>query len=65
VSICFLPYVHDQVRDIWMVPGAARDDPGNFELSISNANGADLLCTLGWRQNRAADLSRSNTSLAW
>ena len=47
MSICFLPYVHDQVRDIWMVPGAARDDPGNFELSISNANGADLLCTLG------------------
>jgi hypothetical protein len=47
VSICFLPYVHDQVRDIWMVPGAARDDRGSFELSVSNANGADLLCTLG------------------
>jgi hypothetical protein len=47
VSICFLPYVHDQVRDIWMVPGAARDDPDRFELSVSNANGADLLCTLG------------------
>jgi hypothetical protein len=47
VSICFLPYVHDQVRDIWMVLGAARDDSGNFELSVSNANGADLLCTLG------------------
>ena len=39
MSICFLPYVHDQVRDIWMVPGAARDDPGRFELSVSNANG--------------------------
>jgi hypothetical protein len=47
VSICFLPYVHDQVRDIWMVPGAACDDPDRFELSVSNANGADLLCTLG------------------
>jgi hypothetical protein len=47
VSICFLPYVHDQVRDIWMVPGAARDDPDSFELSVSNANGVDLLCTLG------------------
>lgn len=47
MSICFLPYVHDQGRDIWMVPGAARDDAGSFELSVSNANGADLLCTLG------------------
>jgi hypothetical protein len=47
VSICFLPYVHDQVRDIWMVPLAARDDPDSFELSVSNANGADLLCVLG------------------
>ena len=47
MSICFLPYVHDRVRDIWMVPGAVRDDPGSFELSVSNANGADLLCTLG------------------
>ena len=47
MSICFLPYVHDQVRDIWMVPRAARDDPDSFELSVSNANGADLLCTLG------------------
>jgi hypothetical protein len=47
VSICFRPYVHDQIRDIWMVPGAARDDSDTFELSLSNANGADLLCTLG------------------
>ena len=47
MSICFLPYVHDQVRDIWMVPLAARDDPDSFELSVSNANGADLLCALG------------------
>jgi hypothetical protein len=47
VSICFLPYVHDPVRDIWMVPLAARDDPDSFELSVSNANGADLLCALG------------------
>ena len=47
MSISFLPYVHDQVRDIWMVPGAVRDDPDGFELSVSNANGADLLCTLG------------------
>jgi hypothetical protein len=47
VSICFLPYVHDQVRDIWMVPESTRDDPDSFELSVSNANGADLLCTLG------------------
>jgi hypothetical protein len=47
VSICFLPYVNDQVRDIWIVPGAARDDPGSFELSVYNTNGADLLCTRG------------------
>jgi hypothetical protein len=47
VSICFHPYVRDQVRDIWIVPPAVRDDPDSFELSVSNANGADLLCTLG------------------
>jgi hypothetical protein len=47
VSICFLPYVHDPVRDIWMVPLAARDDPDSFELSVFNANGVDLLCALG------------------
>jgi hypothetical protein len=47
VSICFLPYIHDQVRDIWMVPRGVRDDPDSFELSVSNANGADLLCALG------------------
>ena len=47
MSICFLPYVHDRVHDIWMVPGVVRDDPDRFELSVSNANGADLLCTLG------------------
>jgi hypothetical protein len=42
-----LPHVHDQVRDIWMVPGAVRDGPDRLELSVSNANGADLLCTPG------------------
>jgi hypothetical protein len=47
VTICFRPYLHDQVRDIWMVPQAARDDPDSFELSVSNANGADLLRALG------------------
>jgi hypothetical protein len=47
VSICFLPCLHDQVRDIWTVPWAARDDPDSFELSVSNANGVELLCALG------------------
>ena len=47
MSICFLPYVHDQIHDIWMVPSAVRDDPVCFELLVSNANAADLLCTLG------------------
>ena len=47
MGICFRPYVHDQIRDIWIVPRAVRDDPDSFELSVSNANGADLLCTLG------------------
>ena len=47
MSICFRPYVHDRIRDIWMVPDAVRDDPDSFELSVSNANGADLLCALG------------------
>ena len=48
MSICFSPYVHDQVRDIWMVPQAASDDPNCFELSVSNANGVDLLRALGF-----------------
>jgi hypothetical protein len=48
VSICFLPYVHDQVHDIWTAPRAARDDPDSFELSVSNANGTELLCALGF-----------------
>ena len=43
MSICFHPYVHDQIRDIWIVPRAVRDDPDSFELSVSNANGVDLL----------------------
>jgi hypothetical protein len=47
VSIGFPPYVHDQVRDIFTVPGAVRDDPDRFELSVSNANGAGLLRALG------------------
>ena len=47
MSICFRPYVHDQIPDIWMVPGAMRDDRDRFELSVSNANGVDLLCMLG------------------
>jgi len=47
VSICFHPYVHDQIRDLWIEPRAVRGDPDSFELSVSNANGADLLCTLG------------------
>lgn len=47
MSICFRPYIYDQIHDIWMVPGAVHDDPDRFELSVSNANGADLLCTLG------------------
>jgi hypothetical protein len=30
-----------------MVPESTRDDPDSFELSVSNANGADLLRALG------------------
>ena len=52
MSICFRPYVHDQIRDIWMVPRAVRDDPDRFDLSVSNANGADLLCPLGLAPER-------------
>jgi hypothetical protein len=47
VSICFVPYVHDPTRDIWMVPRAAHVDQETFALSVSNANGVDLLCALG------------------
>ena len=47
MTICFSPYVHDPVHDIWMVPRAAGDDPDTFALPVSNANGIDLLCARG------------------
>ena len=64
MSICFHPYVQDQIRDIWIVPRAVRDDPDSFELSVSNANGADLLCTLAIAPEPGGG-PVPNTSLAW
>ncbi|MEA2733362.1 MAG: hypothetical protein QOD93_2793 [Acetobacteraceae bacterium] len=47
MTICFMPYVHDANLDIWTFPPAARADPDAFELSVSSANGADLLLAMG------------------
>jgi hypothetical protein len=47
MSICFMPYVHDSVRNLWTLPPAAHADPDAFQLSVSNANGADLLLAMG------------------
>jgi hypothetical protein len=46
MSISFMPYVEDPARNIWRSL-AGRTDPGEFELNVSDANGADLLLVLG------------------
>lgn len=47
MTINFTPYAHDVARDIWTIPPTARDAGDDFELSVSNDNGADLLLALG------------------
>ncbi len=47
MSISFLPYVHDDVRDLWVIPALARDDGDAFEMSVSNGNAVGLLLALG------------------
>ena len=53
MSICFQPYIHDPAHGLWTVPPTTRDDPESFELSLSNANGIDLLCALRLAPARA------------
>jgi hypothetical protein len=48
MSISFQPYVYDADRCLWLLPDAARQNPDAFELNVSNANGADLLVSLGF-----------------
>jgi hypothetical protein len=48
MSISFQPYVYDADRCLWLRPDAARQNPDAFELNVSNANGADLLVSLGF-----------------
>jgi len=47
MSICFTPLVRDAARDSWLLPAAVRNDPDRYELSLSNANGADVLLAIG------------------
>ncbi len=47
MSISFRPYIHDATRNLWSVPPLARQSPGDLELNVNNANGADLLFALG------------------
>ena len=47
MSVSFLPYVRDHVRDLWVIPSLARDDGDGFEVSVSNRNAVELLLALG------------------
>ena len=47
MSVSFLPYVRDDVRDLWVIPSLARDDGDGFEVSVSNRNAVELLLALG------------------
>ena len=47
MSISFLPYMRDDVRDLWVIPSLARDDGDALEVSVSNGNAVDLLLALG------------------
>ena len=49
MSVSFLPYVRDDVRDLWVIPSLARDDGDGdgFEVSVSNGNAVELLLALG------------------
>ena len=38
MSVSFLPYVRDDVRDLWVIPSLARDDGDGFEVSVSNVS---------------------------
>ncbi len=47
MSVSFLPYVRDDVRDLWVIPSLACDDGDGFEVSVSNGNAVELLLALG------------------
>ena len=47
MSVSFLPYVRDDVRDLWVIPSLARDHGDGFEVSVSNGNAVELLLALG------------------
>jgi hypothetical protein len=47
MSVSFLPYVRDDVRDLWVIPSLARDDGDGFEVSVSNRNAVEVLLALG------------------
>jgi hypothetical protein len=47
MSVSFLPYVRDDVRDLWVIQSLARDDGDGFEVSVSNRNAVELLLALG------------------
>jgi hypothetical protein len=47
MSITFHPYVYDATRSLWVFPDAVRAALDDFEMNVSNSNGADLLLALG------------------
>ena len=55
MSICFTPLVRDAATDAWLLPPAVHDDPDSYELSLSNANGAEVLPALGIAPDTVGD----------
>lgn len=47
MSIRFIPYIHGAAPGVWIAPATVHDRPDDFELSLSNANGFDILLALG------------------
>ncbi len=55
MTVCFTPYIHDQTRDVFLLPPETRDDSERFELSLSNSNGIDILLALGLTPDPASE----------
>lgn len=46
MSISFTPCIRDAMCNVGITPAVARHNPDAFELSLSNANGCDILLAL-------------------
>ena len=47
MSICLQLFVHNATNNLFASVPAARSNPDDYEVSVCNANGVDLLLALG------------------